>query len=912
MKTKESSKKDKIYNQISKNEILENDKKLLIKNLGLNNLSHSNLREIKNSYNDNNYTNCKLSNTKYEIKNPLKLSPEIYINTNKNLNNVFKNYTISHEIAENRHKINNLENTNNSLSNKSFAYKKKLLNRNTKSMASLPIRLKLNSKVVNDYSLNKIKNLLYEGRNNNISSYDKTTAQNSIKTNQNLNSNNDLIRIYSKIKPIKKNKTKNKLGSNISNKKSTPNLLISIKKNIKNKEKPCKIFSNSILNNKNKDKIIIDSPNKNKSINKNNKIKKISNTVKKNNNKSKYIFCSLEKILHEIDNKKEKVKKYNNTVESKNYSENTKKESNVDLQKIFNEKIINKLGKENIINGIISNNMKENLKNNKNSRNNNNNNDKNINEQITINLFNNEKNVLNDNNAQNNNYVSTQKISLTHIDTNIKNDLNNIINKDSNNSCINKNYDVNDEEDKKENNFQNEENFSDIDKNNIKNNNSSENQKRSNDNNYDENSSIKTQKNILKKLCDFENMQEMSKQEEEQLIQGEVDNKSAQTQTTVDKNNIISKFIKQPIYDISPRFFINEMPLNSNHILPNKQFMLIKEIEQENQSFPIINVKNILKLNDKSIYNLLSFTYDNYSSIISISKLIKNKINNSLKKIFQHAIDEFSSKYKNFLNVIDYSFIPKEILLNHKKTHIFNLEIKCKIITKETKKSYEIGCNYISNNKAYDYIWKFDLQDKNDIKLWLCTELDIINNSYKKFSYTSQVASFCYNDEIILQFNIFSKGNNIDPKSIEWTDPVESYVAPGVYEKSNFISSISFDQIRACEVETQVLFWKKKLPDDSKGIINDFKKIFEKYFEIKKIYFDESKFYFFKIEMKAKKIGLLKQNKFSSFDLNIIDYKSNIKNEIQCIYLINSNYYTKIMDIRIGTDIILYIIDMKR
>ena len=43
------------------------------------------------------------------------------------------------------------------------------------------------------------------------------------------------------------------------------------------------------------------------------------------------------------------------------------------------------------------------------------------------------------------------------------------------------------------------------------------------------------------------------------------------------------------------------------------------------------------------------------------------------------------------------------------------------------------------------------------------------------------------------------------------------------------------------------------------------------------------------------KIGLIKQNKFSTFDINIIDYHSNVKNEIQCLYLMNSNYYTKKM-----------------
>ena len=64
--------------------------------------------------------------------------------------------------------------------------------------------------------------------------------------------------------------------------------------------------------------------------------------------------------------------------------------------------------------------------------------------------------------------------------------------------------------------------------------------------------------------------------------------------------------------------------------------------------------------------------------------------------------------------------------------------------------------------------------------------------------------------------------------------------------------------------------------------------------------------------MKAKNIGCLKQNKFSSFDINIIDYDDHIENEIQCIYLMNSYYYSQKMDIRVGSKIILYIVDMKR
>ena len=64
--------------------------------------------------------------------------------------------------------------------------------------------------------------------------------------------------------------------------------------------------------------------------------------------------------------------------------------------------------------------------------------------------------------------------------------------------------------------------------------------------------------------------------------------------------------------------------------------------------------------------------------------------------------------------------------------------------------------------------------------------------------------------------------------------------------------------------------------------------------------------------MIANKIGILKQNRFLSFDINIIDYNESIKNEIQCIYLMNSNFNNKPMEIRINTCVTFYIIDMKR
>ena len=934
MKQKEKQINKNIYNQISKKGLIENDKKLLIKKFGFGNLSYSNLN-IDSNISNKNYSlkSYSLSNFKSELKKPLKEYSNIKLNTIQKIKSI--NNELINQNAKNKNIIKNIKISSNSLKK----------NRNNKSMAILPISSMLDINGISTYSVKKMKREIHkeERNNNNLSSQNTGTAQNSIKTNQNTFSNQDLLDISPNLKPIRKNKSNQKLKKDINN-TSTPSILLNMKKNIiKKKEKPCKIFEKDLYNNHNnkKAKYIMDSPVKKELVNKNinNNINyNIFNTMQETNNKNKKIFPPSEKLYTKNKAEKKEIKKYCITGSNDN-SEVTKKESHIEFQNIFNDNILSNSDKKNIINGIISNNMNVNLNNKNLSRNNN---SQNINEQITINLENINKNkeeAQNMNKIEENDefkYTSTQKISITNIDTRIKSQLNDIIKKDSSNNNnennINNNDGIENENEKEKHNksiidnniFNCEEdekdekinynhnndnikeiNYSDINNQNLKNNNHNK------DDNKDENSSIQTHKNIYKKLCDLNNTKEMSKQEE-QLIQGEPDVKSFQSESTGDKNNIISKFIKQPIYNVSPRFIVNEASLNTKHNLPNKSFMFINDIEKENKNIPVLDINKLLNLNEKSIYNLLSFTYDNYSSIISINKLVNNKINNSLKKIFQHVIDDFKLKYSDFLNVLDYSFNTKVFMLNHKKNHLFNLEIRCKIIAKEINKSYEIGCNYTSFSKVYDYIWKFDVKKKDDIKIWLCTEIDMVNNIFKKFSYTSQVSSFCVDDEIIFQFNIFSKGNNIDPISIEWTDPVVSVAPQEVYEKSIFIPKIEYDQLRACEVETQILFWKNKLPEDDRGIINDCKKIFEKCFKIKNIFFDVSKFYFFKIEMKANRIGLIKQNKFSTFDINIIDYESNIINEIQCLYLINSNYYTKKMDIRLGTDITLYIIDMKR
>ena len=908
-----SNKSSFYFNQISKKGLLENDKKLLLNKFGFKNLHLSQANLNLDNINTINYSiiDNSLASIKNDNRKPIKACSIINLNINNNNN--------TKKITQIKNKTNQV----NRGKSQNKIYPKNGRSKYGQSLASLSSNglIFLNEK--NEILLCKSKN--------NISSANvtDTTAQNSMKTNIGLLSNTEMI------KPIKKRKSK--IKNDIKTKNcSSPNLFEKTSNSINlNKEKPYKVINNSTYLSKTNKKINTKKIVNNRNNDKNNKYNII---IDKKINKTVQNFYTKKNDDKNNDNIKEKEIK-NNT--EYNNSDNTKKESIKELHKIFDEKIMQNIDKKNLINDIIANNFEINQNNKTNSRNINQQNI-NINEQITINIENNIELTRQESNNQIN--FNNKNILLPHNDTqpdiekHNKENSHKSTNQNKNELNHNENPKSNDDINE-DNNIQNYSNYESILEekdekvaiNNIRDNdekkftifneNYEKDNDRENDNEYlndkdnksKDSSSIKTHENLYKHLNDLDNNNDIIKQDEQEL-QPDIDRQSEQTQTTLDKNYILSKFIKQPIYDISSRF-LNEETINTKVILPNKKFLFIDDIEEKIKNMPVINLKKMLSLNNECFYNLISYSYDNYSNIISIHNLVKKKFQKSLKAKFQHIINDFRHKYGTFLNVLDFDFKQKKFNLNNKKNNslnVLNLEIKCEIITQEINKSYEIGCNYTSNKKNYDYFWKFDVLDKNDIKLWICTELNKINNVHKKFTYTSQVSPFCYGDIIKLQFNIFSKDNIVDPKSIEWTEPTISLVPGGIYEKSKFISKYSFDQIRACEVETQILFWKNIMPKEAENIVNSVKRIYGKLFDIQNIRYDVSKFYFFKIEMKAKQIGLLKQNEFSDFDINIVSNKLNVENEIQCIYLMNSYYYTKKMDIRIGTKIILYIVDMNR
>ena len=378
------------------------------------------------------------------------------------------------------------------------------------------------------------------------------------------------------------------------------------------------------------------------------------------------------------------------------------------------------------------------------------------------------------------------------------------------------------------------------------------------------------------------------------------------------KNYLVSLLNNNDSCNISPRNDLNDYSkINHYEQSCSKQFKFISDIQTDTAKFPIININKFLHLSDYELFKLLSFMYDYSSNLIKTNSKIKSKIKSSLNNIFSETINHFSYTYSSFLKVINHYFENRKIIINKKPIFAFNLVIICKVVTKEINKSYEISYNYISNNKEYDNLWKIDIKKKNNIKLWLHTELYKLNNFYSPFTYSSQISSFSYGDEIKFEVNIFNQNCQLNPNSIQWLPPVITEIETNIFEVNKFISDKIFDPLRCNELEIQTLIWEELSVNDNNALIKEYIKIFEKNFKIKNIYTYESKNIFYKFKLIASKKGIVQKNKYLFFDLNIIDYEEELNNEVQSIYLMNSNYYTKKMDIRVGTIIIFYITDYK-
>ena len=424
-------------------------------------------------------------------------------------------------------------------------------------------------------------------------------------------------------------------------------------------------------------------------------------------------------------------------------------------------------------------------------------------------------------------------------------------------------------------------------------------ERRNNDNILDKNSILlsNTNNNTLTYLI---------KKKKEKHILDNVKKESLFTKLPILLKNTDSCIISS-INDLNDFFKIK-----NKKIQYEKEYKFINDIEKDTDKFPLLNINSFLNLNDSIIYRLMGFIFDYSSILIRSNSLVKSKIKNAFYNIFSDTIKNFSFWHSSFLKIINYYFENRKMIINKKIMHTFNLVIICKVITKEINKSYDISYNYISNNKEYDNLWKIDIKRKNDIKIWLHTELFTFNNCIYNFTSTSQISSFSYGDEVKFEINIFNHKRQINPYSIEWIPPVINNIENNIFETNKFITKTIFDPLRCNEMEMQALIWEEiSINNNNNDLVKEFINIFKKNFKIKNIYTYTSRHVFYKFRIIPNKKGIFAKNKFLFFDLNIIDYDKPLQNEVQSIYLMNSNFYNKRMDVRIGTIIIFYITDYK-
>ncbi len=365
----------------------------------------------------------------------------------------------------------------------------------------------------------------------------------------------------------------------------------------------------------------------------------------------------------------------------------------------------------------------------------------------------------------------------------------------------------------------------------------------------------------------------------------------------------------------------DEHVISKNHQDQVSKFKFISEVQKNNLRYENLSIKKFLALNNKCIFNIFSFLYDNYKMIMFSGKQLKNVFNLTLKGKFSYIIDNFKSKYKEILQFESFKFIQSEtIMLNKKKIPIFSVFLKCQIketpyLLKYEEISYEISYSFKysqsrKKDSLYYQIYKFDLRKNKYYPIWICSEMDERKYSQRRLVYSSPVQNYTEKDHITIKIDLI-EGNNFI-YDIKFLD-IKIFAAPKyLYEKGVFKSEIRYDGMRDCEIENMILRWNNEnnLIRNSQMLFY-IKRTFGNYFLLKEVKYDISELVFYKIKMKAEKIGIIKKNRIFNLNLQIINESSEITNE--CIYVgcVNTFTQNKILQIRKGTIMILYITDLK-
>ena len=387
-------------------------------------------------------------------------------------------------------------------------------------------------------------------------------------------------------------------------------------------------------------------------------------------------------------------------------------------------------------------------------------------------------------------------------------------------------------------------------------------------------------------------------------------------------HNKFKKFLVDAHFNVSSLGLLDD----EHVIIRNQQdnfskFKFIHEVQLNNLSYENIPLKKFLALNNKSTFIIFSFLYDEYNNLMKIGKKLKTIFELTLKKKFSYIIENFKNKYKEILLFEKFKFIQTSAIKLKKKTNaIFSIYIKCKIketpfLQKYEGISYEISYSFKNsqNKKKENFfyqIYKFDIRKNKYYPIWICSEMDEKHYSQRRLVYSSPVQNYSERDHIIIKIDLIEGNNFIS--DIQFFNYKILASPKHLYEKGFYRNGIGYDGMRDCEIENMILRWNNEnnLIKNSEMLFY-IKRTFGKFFTLIEVKYDISKIVFYKIKMKAEKIGLIKKNRIFNLNLEILDEEAEITNE--CIYIGCINTYTqnKILQIRKGTIIILYITDLK-
>lgn len=338
-----------------------------------------------------------------------------------------------------------------------------------------------------------------------------------------------------------------------------------------------------------------------------------------------------------------------------------------------------------------------------------------------------------------------------------------------------------------------------------------------------------------------------------------------------------------------------------------------------------ITAKQLFKLNDLSMYNLLYLLYNEYNTFIKYSTPLKEKITTSLINLFLPVISSFKYQYDNILLLTDYSFQYSQFKKGKYIYPLFDLIIKAKIQNTKDNFCYSFSYDFMIEHeketeyKHYTETIKFDSAfHNNNSSFWLMSEIEEYKGTVRRTCYTQQIFPYNNDDIIVFRINVFNVNGKLIPQSIKF-NPMEienklnqknirlSYIE---YEKG-FNKAIKtrevFDSLRHCDIENMVHIWKNIKTLTNVTVIEHIQSIFGVCFEIENIWYDIVKYYVYKFKLKASKVGVVCKNRYINYDLEVVNDDDYITNEAVCLGVLNVKASLQKIMIRKGNICVVYI-----